>query len=325
MRLKAPTGHEHDAFRKLFENQAAWDAGHERPHKIAGIGTGGGMCCERVAAMIEAFVDFGLTHPFTSFVAVSGAGGAIGGYLSGIAHRTTKMFECLATSRFITWNPWLQIYMLDLQLLERALTGDLSPFSFDEKRIQSHPSGFYVTATLSNGDKKLLDAKKVKPHAARAVCASSAFPGTCSPVIIDNVEHYDGAVGGNPLPIEEGIALLGPCAPEERPTIIVMQSRTHPKHRQQEWNAWGWYAHVRYAAYAPRFRNNTANVDTCFASEADRLSLMRDLDWCRIAPTPEDVPLMPYTTDLGQLRKARDDTLRFMNGILSTARVARHI
>ncbi len=325
MRLKAHAGREIDVPRALFENQSAHDAGHTLPHRIVGIGTGGGMCCDRVAAIIETCADFGLTHAFTVFVSVSGAGGAIGGLLSGIPHRTSKMFECLAVSDFITWNPWQQMYMLNLPLLEKALVGDLSPFSFDQRKIRDHPSKWYVTATLPNGDKKLLDAKSVEPHAARAVCASSAFPGTCAPVVIDGIEYYDGAVGGNPLPIEEGIDLLGLCKSGERPKVLVMQSRSHPKHRQQESTAWHWYAQIKYALYSSQFRNNTAGVDMCFASAAERLNMMREVDWCRIAPTPEDAPLMPFTNDLALLRKARDETRLFMRSILREAKPARHI
>ena len=77
------------ALRRLFENEEAIRAGHEAPHRILLIGTGGGMCCIRVAAYLAACRDAGLDRAVDHAITVSGSGGAVGAYLSGLPHRAS--------------------------------------------------------------------------------------------------------------------------------------------------------------------------------------------------------------------------------------------
>jgi hypothetical protein len=48
------------------------------------IGTGGGVCCIRVAAYLTACRDAGLDRAVDHAITVSGSGGAVGAYLSGL-------------------------------------------------------------------------------------------------------------------------------------------------------------------------------------------------------------------------------------------------
>ena len=73
--------------RQLFENEEALRHGHKPPHRILLIGTGGGMCCIRAAGYLTAFRELGLEQAIDHAVTVSGAGGAMGAYLSGMPHR----------------------------------------------------------------------------------------------------------------------------------------------------------------------------------------------------------------------------------------------
>ena len=75
------------------------------PHRILLIGTGGGMCCIRVAAYLTAWRDAGLERAVDHAITVSGSGGAMGAYLSGLPHRAVQMFEHLAVSGFVTGTP----------------------------------------------------------------------------------------------------------------------------------------------------------------------------------------------------------------------------
>jgi hypothetical protein len=71
--------------RRLFENEYAARAGHQAPHRILLIGTGGGMCCIRVAAYLTAWRDAGLEHAVDHGISVSGSGDAVGAFLSGLS------------------------------------------------------------------------------------------------------------------------------------------------------------------------------------------------------------------------------------------------
>src|SRR5258705_3858507 len=65
------------ALRHLFENEDAIRAGHQPPHRILLIGTGGGMCCIRMAAYLTAWRDAGLARAVDHAITVSGSGGAV--------------------------------------------------------------------------------------------------------------------------------------------------------------------------------------------------------------------------------------------------------
>ena len=83
------------ALRHLFENEDAIRAGHQPPHRILLIGTGGGMCCIRMGAYLTAWRDAGLARAVDHAITVSGSGGALGAYLSGLPHRANRHAVCL--------------------------------------------------------------------------------------------------------------------------------------------------------------------------------------------------------------------------------------
>jgi hypothetical protein len=195
MKLKSNTEDLRTVLRALFENQSAYESGHELPHRILCVGTGGGFCCSIVAAEFHALQDAGLTHPFTTILTVSGSGGPAGGYLSGVAHRVGRVFEYLATSKFVTWNPYTMSVALDLKHFERALDGSHMPLSFDSKKIRAHTSDFWVTAAEEDGTKVLINAKSETYEPLQAVLASIAVPGTCDPVTLEGRRLVDGVAG----------------------------------------------------------------------------------------------------------------------------------
>jgi predicted patatin/cPLA2 family phospholipase len=324
MKLKSNTEDLRTVLRALFENQSAYESGHELPHRILCVGTGGGFCCSIVAAEFHALQDAGLTHPFTTILTVSGSGGPAGGYLSGVAHRVGRVFEYLATSKFVTWNPYTMSVALDLKHFERALDGSHMPLSFDSKKIRAHTSDFWVTAAEEDGTKVLINAKSETYEPLQAVLASIAVPGTCDPVTLEGRRLVDGVAGGNPLPVEEGLSLL-PLREGERAKVLVLQSRIHPKYRPLEYWAWPFLAHMRFALAPSGLRSNMAYIDSCFASAADKLSLMRAIDYCRVAPTPGDVTLLPTTTSMAQIRAAMEEARAFMARELALARVGRMV
>jgi hypothetical protein len=181
---------------------------------------------------------------------------------------------------------------LDLKHFERALDGSHMPLSFDSEKIRAHRSNFWVTAAEEDGTKVLINAKADSYEPLHAVLASIAVPGTCEPVMLEGRRLVDGVAGGNPLPVEEGLSLL-PLREGERAKVLVLQSRIHPKYRPLEYWAWPFLAHMRFAFSPSGLRSNMAYIDSCFASAADKLSLMRAIDYCRVAPTLEDVTLLP--------------------------------
>src|SRR5262245_22352191 len=153
------------------------------------------MCCIRMAAYLTAWRDAGLTHAVDHAITVSGSGGAVGAYLSGLPHRAIQMFEHLAVSGFVTGTSWYR-RRISLPQLADVLRGMHSPLAFQQERICAHRTSWHVVVTRLNGESFLLDAKAARPDAAQAVLASSAFPYVAAPIRVGVGESEETLVDG---------------------------------------------------------------------------------------------------------------------------------
>ncbi len=304
------------ALERLFANEHALRAGAKPPHKILLIGTGGGMSCIRTAAYLAAWREAGLENAVDHAISVSGSGGGVGAYLSGLPHRAIRMFETLAATGFISSGRFGGQAM-QLTKLGEALRGAHSPIAFDAKKIRAHRTTWHVVATRLSGESVLIDAKEAVPDAAQAVLASSAFPSLTAPVQLGfgsaQEEFVDGACG-MPMPIAAGIKKFRPD------TVIVLESRPHPKFAPWfERHLWSLFAPVFLRGMPERLKRGVTAMDLMIAHESERLNRLQRIKWCRITPTPDAVPIGPLTTDGRMLRAAADEAKRFMAGALKAA------
>ena len=305
-----------EALAHLFENEQAIRAGEAPPHRILLIGTGGGMSCIRTAAYLSAWRDVGIERAVDHAITVSGSGGGVGAYLSGMPHRAMRIFETLAVSGFISRRK-NGAQAMRLEKLGQALRGAHCPIAFDDKRIKAHRTTWHVVATRLSGESLLIDAKEAMPDTAQAVLASSAFPSLTVPVrlAVEGAMHdlVDGACG-MPLPIGPGIKRFRPD------TVIVLESLPHPKFlpwlRRQ---LWPWVAPWFLPETPQLLRGGVARMDTLLARQSDRLARLRRIRWCRVTPSPASVAVGPLTTDARLLRKAADEARRFMESTLRSA------
>jgi len=304
------------ALRRLFENEQAIRSGQTPPHRILVIGTGGGMSCIRTAAYLAAFRDAGIEQAIDHAITVSGAGGGMGAYLSGMPHRAIRIFETLALSGFIASGRHGSRSM-QLKKLGEALRGEHSPVAFDEKRIRNHRTSWHVVATRMTGESLLIDAKLALPDSAQAVLASSAFPSLTAPVQLGfgaaQEDFVDGACG-MPMPISAGIKKFRPD------TVIVLESRPHPKFLPWfERHMWPMLAPLFMRGMPARLRQGVAAMDATFAHEANRMAQLKRIKWCRVTPADDSVALGPLTTDVRLLRKAAGEAGKFMRGAMAAA------
>ena len=305
-----------EALRRLFENEQAIRLGQTPPHRILLIGTGGGMACIRVPAYLTAWRDAGIEHAVDHALTVSGSGGGVGAYLSGLPHRATRIFETLAVSGFVTAGRY-GAQSMHLKKLGEALRGAHSPVAFDEKKIRAHRTTWHVVATRLSGESLLIDAKLAMPDAAQAVMASSAFPSLTSPVPLGfgsaQEDLVDGACG-MPMPISAGIKKFRPD------TVIVLESRPHPKFAPWfQRHLWPLFAPIFLHGMPARLKQGVTAMDLMFAHESERLARLKKIKWCRITPGPNAVPIGPLTTDGKLLRAAAGEAKRFMAGALKGA------
>lgn len=267
------------------------------------------MSCIRVPAYLTAWRDAGIAAAIDHAVTVSGSGGGVGAYLSGMPHRATRMFEALAVSGFIAKKGCLAPEMR-LSLLADVLRGEFSPVAFDQEKIVTHRSSWHVIATKLSGQSAIIDAKEVLPDAAQAVLASSAFPGLAAPIPlhINNVDEQwiDGACG-MPLPIGASIKKFRPD------TVIVLESV--PSLRLQPWlerSLKPCLIALLTCRLPSALRSKIASMDRIVELESESLSRRKRIRWCRITPTRESTPIGPLTTDLGLLRQAAGEAQKFM-------------
>ncbi len=318
MKLKG----DQEALRRLFENEDAIRAGHAAPHRVLVIGTGGGMCCIRTAAYLTAWRDAGLERAVDHAITVSGSGGAVGAYLSGLPHRAVRMFEHLAVAGFVSGGSWRR-RRLCLPYMAEVLRGNHSPIAFDQNLICAHRTSWHVVVTRLSGESFLLDAKSAKPDAAQAVLASSAFPRLTDPILVGVGEKeeqlVDGACG-MPLPILAGVKRFRPD------TLIVLASRPHPKHlpRLERW-LWPMVARAALRRLPVALRKSAAAMSRAMATEADRLERLKRIRWCRVTPNGAEVTIEPWTTDLLRLRKAADEAKIYMRDALRMVKPVRQI
>jgi hypothetical protein len=305
-----------EALGRLFANEQALREGLPPPHKILLIGTGGGMSCIRAAAYLSVWREMGIERAVDHAITVSGSGGGVGAYLSGMPHRAIRIFETLALSGFIESGRYGGQAM-QLRKLGDALRGTHCPTAFDQKRIQSHRTTWHVVATRMTGESLLIDAKQAVPDAAQAVMASSAFPSLTAPVQLGfgsaQEEFVDGACG-MPLPVLAGIKRFRPD------TVIVLESRPHPKFLPWfERHLWPLLAPVLLRGMPDRIKRGVAMMDATLSIESARLTRLKRIKWCRITPGETAVPIGPLSTDVRLLRKAADEAQRFMRGALTQA------
>ncbi|MGI9405744.1 MAG: hypothetical protein ACR2O4_05195 [Hyphomicrobiaceae bacterium] len=310
------------ALRRLFENEDALRHGHDTPHRILIIGTGGGMCCTRAAGYLAACRDSGIHNAADHAVTVSGSGGAMGAYLSGMPHRASQMFEQLGASGFIEASPF-KTPKIKLEYLADILRGHYSPLAFDEERIRAHRTSWHVVVTRLSGESLLLNAKDFSPDAAEAVLASSALPQVSDPILarIDTDEELlvDGACG-MPLPASAAIMKFRPD------TVIVLESRPDPaKLPRLEKYLWPTLTHFCLRGSPTPLRRQTASMGQAIRSEVSRLERLKRIKWCRISPDNSAIPLSPFTSDPFALRHAAVEARNFMREMLAGAAPVREV
>lgn len=305
------------ALRRLFENETALAHGHPPPHKILLIGTGGGMCCTRAAGFLTAIQDAGLANAIDHAVTVSGSGGAMGAYLSGMPHRASRMFEQLGASGFIETSSF-GAPRLHLQYLADILRGQYSPLCFNDERIRSHRTSWHVVVTRMNGDSLLVNAKDFNPDTAQAVLASSALPQVTEPVpgcvAGDEELLVDGACG-MPLPIKAGVSMFRPD------TVLILESRPdYGDLSRVERLLWPTLTHFCLRHAPGNLRRQVASMGQLIKTEVDRLERLKRIKWARILPDRDDAPLSPFASSPAALHRAARDARSFMTEALEAAR-----
>lgn len=312
MRLK---GNGLEAFRRIWENQAAFDAGHTLPHNILAYCCGGGMSVIKLGYMFIEFGEAGLWNGITYFKTDSGAGGPVGGFKSKRPELVAPTFLRLAKEGFITGVA--PLVWFDLEMLRESLR-------FDQSAINAHNAHWDIAVTrLRDGKTKLLNAKKVYPNAAAAVVASSAVPGMSAPQYVGGTWYVDAVCGD----VRRLLTFL-----EQHPeidTVIIFQSRPHPKHLSRlEKMLWPPISRsiLWWRGFERHIRDGMAGMDQAFANSVAALEMRQsEVVYARLAPTPDDTPVSALTTNLQLLQKAGEEAGQFVQQCLAEAKPIRQV
>ena len=126
------------------------------------------------------------------------------------------------------------------------------------------------------------------------------FPRVSNPIIVGTngkVEEFVDGACGMPLPVSAGIKKFRPD------TVIVLASRPLLKHLPwcEQW-LWPAIAKMLLRRMPQALRNCAAAMNSAAAAEAERLSRLKRIGWCRITPNGAELPIQPWTTEPFLLR-----------------------
>ena len=166
---------------------------------------GGGMKCAYSAAILDRFLDEGITFDYCIGVSAGSANGV--SFVAGQRDRCKRFYtEHLSDPMYFGIKPFLKTGNL---FNLRYIYGDLSnsdgkdPLDFDA--MMASPTEMVIVAT---------DAKTGKPHYFTKdhmqadnyveVMASSAIPAVCKPVEVDGRYYYDGGIS-DAIPVQKAL------------------------------------------------------------------------------------------------------------------------
>lgn len=262
---------------------------------------GGGFRSVSIVGMLEAFAE--ARQKAKAYVGVSGGACALAGHIAGVSESTFGTYEKMARDGCLTlrWSrqwPYGWRLAMNRELLIRELEKNL-PI----RTIESSESHFGITARhYESGEGMILDGKS---DVLNKIRATVSIPSLCEPVMIDGKLMVDGI----------SIQLTPAIRKYWSRDVIVLRAR-----RRWYWEDWSYPYWVQASLRdvpAP-LRNAVADADVLFDKEMERLRACTRIRYLEIGPDSEDPFLWPWTTDIGLLRRMRDNARAFVLRLLES-------
>ena len=174
--------------------------------KIGLVVEGGGMKCAYNAAILDAFLDNGLTFDYC--IGVSGGAGNLASYLAGQRGRNLRFFtEHLHEPGYFGLRSLLKTgNLFGLQYIYGTLTNSTGKDPLDFPTLKSNPAEYEVVVTNAlTGQAEYFGKETMVQDDYRLIMASSAIPAACSPVEINGIAYFDGGLS-DAIPVSRALA-----------------------------------------------------------------------------------------------------------------------
>lgn len=206
--------------------------------KLGLVVEGGGMKCAYSAAVLDRFLDDGITFDYA--IGVSAGSGNIASFLAGQRERNLRFY-----TEYIHDKEYFGIYPLKttgsifgLEYIYQQITGSEGKDPLDIETLQANPTEFEVTATDAiTGKPHYFSGKMLKKDDCSIIMAGASIPAVCPPVKIEGRNYYDGGVSDS-IPVDH--ALEKGC---DRIVVITSKPRDYVKEPQKFHNAYAWKCH----------------------------------------------------------------------------------
>ncbi len=195
--------------------------------KIGLVVEGGGMKCAYNAAILDAFLDCGITFDYC--IGASGGAGNLASYLAGQRGRNLRFFtQHIHSPGYFGLQSLLKTGdLFGLEYIYQTLTNSKGKDPLDFPALQKNPAEYEVVVTNAlTGKAEYKGREAMAQDDYRLFMASSAIPAACRPVELEGVPYFDGGLA-DAIPADR--ALEQGCG---RLVVILSKNRDYVRKPQ---------------------------------------------------------------------------------------------
>lgn len=195
--------------------------------KIGLVVEGGGMKCAYNAAILDAFLDCGITFDYC--IGASGGAGNLASYLAGQRGRNLRFFtQHIHSPGYFGLQSLLKTGdLFGLEYIYQTLTNSKGKDPLDFPALQKNPAEYEVVVTNAlTGKAEYKGREAMAQDDYRLFMASSAIPAACRPVELEGVPYFDGGLA-DAIPADR--ALEQGC---DRLVVILSKNRDYVRKPQ---------------------------------------------------------------------------------------------
>lgn len=195
--------------------------------KIGLVVEGGGMKCAYSAAILDLFLDEGITFDYC--IGVSAGSGNLASYLAGQRGRNLRFFtEHIHDPEYFGLKSLLKTGdLFGIQHIYGDLTQANGKDPLNFQALLKNPTKYEAVATNAlTGKPEYFGKDAMKQDDYRLIMASSAIPVACRPVDINGIPYFDGGLS-DAIPVRR--ALEKGC---DRLVVILSKNRNYVKKPQ---------------------------------------------------------------------------------------------
>lgn len=245
---------------------------------------GGGMKCAYSAAILDRFLDDGITFDYC--IGVSAGSGNIASYLAGQRERNLRFY-----TEYIHDKEYFGLYPLKttgslfgMEYIYQQVTGSKGKDPLDFQALEKNPAEFEITATDAiTGKPHYFSGKMLKQDDCSIIMAGASIPAVCQPVKVQGRYYYDGGVS-DALPVDH--ALEKGC---DRLVVLTSKTRDFVRMPQKFHNIYALKCH-RY----PKIVEALENRHIMYMKEKERLYQLEEEGTAFIFAPSEGLRMSTY-------------------------------